>query len=373
MAIDRNTGQFRWVCEALNKPEGLLHRYNSAASPTPVINDNRVFAYFGSGGAMCSDLKGRLLWTNEEIIFHSPYGAGASPCVADGVLVIVNGMSHVGYVCGLDCSNGKTIWRKPMRGKAVSGNSRTPITRVVNGRMTALVWGFDGLTGFDVSTGDEVFSYPIGNGGGDQVSSIVTDGPFLFCIGGAAAISLRLDQLGNAADSPIAWTRKVGSVNCASPVIANGMAFCVTDTGIASCLELKTGAICWRQRLSGEYYASPIVCGEHVYFTNLDGLTSVVAVDRKFKLISENSLTGQFLASPAADNAEIYFRSSDRLYCIGGPYRENTAKTVARNNRLRDGSLFVGRAPSSTDVQRRDGYALSSCRLVTTDSRETDF
>jgi outer membrane protein assembly factor BamB len=339
VAIDRNSGKFQWACEALNKPEGMLHRYNSAASPTPVIKDNRVFAYFGSGGAMCSDINGQLLWTNEEIVFHSAYGAGASPCVGDGVLVIVNGMPDDGYVCGLDCLNGKTIWRKPMRGNAVSGNSRTPIALKLNGKMTALVWGFAGLTGFDVATGDELFSYPIGNGGGDQVSSIVTDGESLFCIGGATAISLHLDQLGQTSDPPIAWTRKVGAVNCASPVLANGMAFCVTDTGIASCLDLKTGATCWRQRLEGSYYASPIVCGHHVYFTNLDGLTSVVEVDRNFKLVSENGLTGQFLASAAPFNGEIYLRSSDRLYRIGGPYRQKTSNSIAWDKRPADGAF----------------------------------
>ena len=321
VAVDRQTGELRWVCEALHKQEGELHRYNSAASPTPVIANNCIFAHFGSGGAMCCDLKGRLLWTNEEIIFRSVYGAGASPTVADGVVVISVGTPADAYVCGLDCSHGTVLWRHSINGKAVSGkivsgNSRTPIIERLNGKTTVLIWEFEGLTGLDVKTGNELFCYKIGNGGGDQVSTLVRQRGFLYCVGGTQVISLRMDELGKSSELPIVWTRDVRATNCATPVIANGMAFCVADTGVASCLDLQTGATKWRQRLAGSFYASPVVCGNRVYFMNLDGEMSVVEADAQFNLVAENRLPGQFLASPVPVNGEIYIRSNDRLYCV---------------------------------------------------------
>lgn len=334
IAVDRDTGKFRWACEALYKPEGLLHRYNSAASPTAVIENDRIYAHFGSGGVMCSDASGRLLWTNEEIIFQSAYGAGSSPCVSNGVLVIVNGMPQNGYVCGLDCSTGQTLWRQPMNGNAVSGNSRSPIIRSVNGKMTVLVWGFDGLTGMEVTSGDVLFHYDIGNGGGDQVASLVTDDKSLYCIGDTSSTSLPLNLLGQSSTPPIAWTQRARACNCASPVIADDMAFCVTDSGVASCLDLKTGTTIWRHRLEGSFYASPVVCGIHVYMTNLDGVTSIIKVDRRFSLVAENKLSGQFLASAAPANGDLIFRSSDRLFCISGPRVENRSVNDSRQNAI---------------------------------------
>jgi len=332
LAVDRETGQARWKCEGLNKPEGPLHRYNSAASATAVVRDGRVFAWFGSAGVLCCDLRGQMLWTNDTITFESAYGAGASPVVADGVMVIVSGTPENGYVCGLSCETGKQLWRRPLIGEAVSGNSRTPVIEQVNGKPTVLVWGYTGVLGLDVSSGDESFHYKIGNGGGDQVATLVRDERTLCCIGATESTALSLDRVSDNAQPPIVWRRSMQAANCASPTVTNSLAFCVTDAGVASCLNLKTGKTLWRQRLPGTYYASPIVCRDLVYFTNLDGTTTVIEAATKCRQVAENQLPGQFLASPAPVDGEIFFRSDDRLYCISQSTGPQSSGAIVRND-----------------------------------------
>jgi len=319
VCVEEETGKIVWTCEGLAGPEGPLHRLNSPATPTPVLWKDRVFAFFGSAGVMCCSTKGNLLWTNEAIRFTSPYGAGASPIVAGETLVVVSAAPPNPRIYGLSCESGKIVWQTDMRlgsaGIPFWGQSRTPLVKKVRGRDTLLVWGFDGLAGYDLEDGRFLWCYPIGNGGGDMVASPTADGERVYCAGTRETIALALSRLGSG-DDPIVWRTKTPGTNCASPVVHRGMLFLVSDNGIASCLDARTGERLWRARLRGEYYASPVAFGDAVLFCNAAGATTVVAAERSFREIRTNDLQDQTLATCAPVNGHLLMRTSGRLYCL---------------------------------------------------------
>ncbi len=322
VCLDERTGEVLWTCEGLRGSEGRLHRFNSAATPTPVVADGRVYAYFGSAGVMGCDVDGNPVWEDRTVTFQSVYGAGASPVVADDVLVIVNGMPKDPYLCALDCSTGKRLWRSEMRmrGPRKSGNSRTPVIQDIDGKKTVLVWGFTGLSGYELHSGEELWFHPIDGVRGDMVASIVVDQEHIYCLGPAEATALKISDLGSSKD-PVAWKARFPGVNCASPVMCRGKLFAVSDHGAASCLDARSGRQLWRRRLQGEYYASLVAAAGVVYFCNHEGKTTVVEAGDQFRLLAENDVGEGTFASIVPREDALLLRTEGRLLRVaaGGP------------------------------------------------------
>jgi outer membrane protein assembly factor BamB len=92
----------------------------------------------------------------------------------------------------------------------------------------------------------------------------------------------------------------------------------ITDGGVASCLDAATGKRLWRERVPGQYSASPIAGAGRVYFCSHEGRTTVVADQGEFEQLARNDLDGMLMASPAAVQGELLLRTDKALYCIEG-------------------------------------------------------
>ncbi|MGA2616484.1 MAG: PQQ-binding-like beta-propeller repeat protein [Thermoguttaceae bacterium] len=318
ICLDAKDGSVLWMHECLLGPEGPLHRTNSPASPTPVVHQGRVYAYFGSAGVVCLDRDGRPVWANTKVRFQSMYGVGVSPVASGEVLVIVNGVPDEPHVVALSCDTGQLRWRRPMASsrRQVSGNSRTPLVKSINGQQAVLVWGFDDLVAYDLVTGKPLWSLPIASEG-DMVASIVSDDACVYLAGPRETVAVRLPDADNV--DPVAlWKTRVRGSNCSSPVLSGGLLLMVSDDGIASCLNTKSGQTLWRHRLPGKYYSSPIAIGNLVYFCNSEGVTTVVAAGDQYQEVARNELGEDVYASFAPLADRIIARTTKHLVCLGG-------------------------------------------------------
>ena len=113
------------------------------------------------------------------------------------------------------------------------------------------------------------------------------------------------------------WTFRKSTPDSSSPVCVNGMLFMVSNNGIATCIDLRSGQILWQHRLAtGNYFASVVAGADKVYFLSVQGTCSVVEAAPKFRLLAKNRLVGEFYATPALDSGEIILRSRKRLFAI---------------------------------------------------------
>ena len=97
--------------------------------------------------------------------------------------------------------------------------------------------------------------------------------------------------------------------------IAKGdLLFVVTDGGIASCLDLATGEMKWRERLGGNYFASPILVGNVIYVVSREGMVVTFAPADTFKELGRSQLGELTYNTPAVANDSLYFRTYSQLF-----------------------------------------------------------
>jgi outer membrane protein assembly factor BamB len=92
--------------------------------------------------------------------------------------------------------------------------------------------------------------------------------------------------------------------------------FGIDDGGIASCVEATTGKEFWRERVGGNYSASPLVADGRLYLFSEEGKASIVAARREFQKLAENQFEDGFMASPAVSGKAFFLRTKTRLYRI---------------------------------------------------------
>ncbi len=131
-----------------------------------------------------------------------------------------------------------------------------------------------------------------------------------------------------------------------SPLLHKDNIFCVSDGGILSCFDAHSGAKRWRERLGGEYLASPLSADGKFYFFGYGGQTTVFAAGNEPLRLAENRLEGPLAASPAIADHSIYLRTDSHLYCIqqADDRSEMIAKVASESSPTR------GTAPASAST-----------------------
>lgn len=320
ICLDRNTGRILWISNGPRAPAGRIHRMNSYATPTPVATNASVVAYFGSPGLMCVDWNGRPLWLKTDLPFEGMYGVAASPTQKNGTVIVSSGGPKAPYLAAIEGVSGKEMWRVPRASyKAIQGEYGTPLILDINHQETVLTFVNEGLVGYNLYTGKVVCRYKPAAPLGDLVASIVADGDRIYLPTESAILAVNRRMLGVSGQNPFVWAASRVGARCSSPVQSNNLLYTVKDGGLASCLDVRTGEVLWKQRLSGsaEYVASITAAGAYVYFTDSAGVTTVVAASRRFEKISENDIGEPVSATPAVAGGQLFIRSDRHLFCIG--------------------------------------------------------
>jgi len=219
-------------------------------------------------------------------------------------------------IVALDKHTGKIVWKRlrPNGRQAYS----TPLVIQLAGKSDVVSTGGDRVTAYDPRTGEDVWwSRYVGY---SLVPRPVYGHGLVFVCSGfdppATLYAIRPDGHGDVTDSHVAWSLKRTVPLTPSPLLVGSELFIVSDDGIATCLDAKTGTQRWRNRLGGKFSASPVSAAGRIYFLDEDGLTTVIAADSHFKQLATNQLDGRTLASIAISDSAIFLRTDSHLYRI---------------------------------------------------------
>jgi outer membrane protein assembly factor BamB len=324
MAFDATTGRQVVDVEVFGSRRGeLLNPKNSLASPTPIIEGERVYVHFGAEGTAALTSSGEILWKT-RLPYESQHGNGGSP-VLHGDLLIVNcdGNGGDAYVAALDTRTGRIRWKTNRRTPADQAYS-TPLVIRVGDRDLVISPGAYRAAAYDALTGEEVWRVRYDDGFSNVPRPVYGAGLVFIATGfnTPRLIAVRPDGRGDVTRTHVAWTLSRGAPYTPSPLLVGDELYYVSDTGVLTCADAKSGTIVWQQRLEGNYSASPVFADGRIYFLSEEGLTTVIAPGRTFQRLALNRLDGQTLASMAIADGAFFVRSVRFLYRVGAGSRK---------------------------------------------------
>ena len=142
----------------------------------------------------------------------------------------------------------------------------------------------------------------------------------MFARAGNAVIAIRPGGRGDITKTHLAWRVSRSLPYVASPIFSAGRLFTMKNGGLLSCYEAATGRpIVQDERvgLTGDYYASGVAAGNHVYYTSQSGTVIVVAAKDDPKVVATNPVGEHVMATPAIVDGVIYLRGAKNLWAFG--------------------------------------------------------
>jgi outer membrane protein assembly factor BamB len=318
LAFDVETGREVVNAEVFHtRNVDLSNPKNSRASPTPILDGNRVFVHFGADGTAALTTAGDIVWKT-RFSYQSQHGNGGSPVLYSDLLIVSCDGSDDAFVVALDKKTGKVRWKTPRRQPWDQAYS-TPLMVRVGDRDEVVSVGAFRAVAYDPQSGNEIWRVRYGDGFSNVPRPVYGNGLVYIATGfqQPSLLAVRADGMGDVTKTHIAWTLRRAAPLTPSPLLVGGELFIVNDAGIASCLDAKTGEPHWQQRLGGNYSASPVFVDGRIYFLSEEGTATVIAPGTTFRKLATNTLDGATLASMAVSNGSIFIRSSSHLYRIG--------------------------------------------------------
>ena len=317
MAFDLDTGRSLLDTEIFRlRNSALLNAKNSHASPTPIVEGDRVYVHFGAQGTAAVSVTGEILWKT-RLQYDSQHGNGGSPALYGDLLIVNCDGFDEAFVVALDKRTGKTRWRT-FRPEPWSQAYSTPLVIRVGERDLVVSIGAFHAAAYDPQNGKEAWrvDYPDGF---SNVPRPVFGAGLVFIATGfqqPSILAVRPDGKGNVTRSHIAWTLNRGAPLTPSPLLVGDDLYLVTDAGIASNVDVRTGAIRWQHRLGAAVSSSPVFADGRIYFLDEEGRTTVINPGSTFQQVAVNVLDGPALASMAVASQSFFIRTATHLYRI---------------------------------------------------------
>ncbi len=326
LCFEQKTGKLLHDIEVFSPEEPEpIHYTNTYASPTPVLQDGRLYVHFGAYGSSCIDAAtGEIVWRNSELIVDHQNGPGSSPILWNDLMIVhFDGIDRQ-FIAALNIKDGSLAWKtdrsgemdpKPDMKKAYC----TPVVVQVAGHAELVSPAANWVYGYDPASGSELWKAYYGELGFSTVPCPVVGNDMAYVctsFGKTKLLAVRYGGQGDVTKTHIAWENDSQISKKPSLLLDGQELYVCNDTGIVTCLDALSGAEIWRERVGGNFSASPLYAGGLIYLFDQEGKTTVLRAGRKFELVAKNELAEGCNASPAvADNA-LFVRTASQLYRI---------------------------------------------------------
>jgi outer membrane protein assembly factor BamB len=314
---------------------------NTPASPSPVVDENRVYFLFGNGVFVCLEHDGKEVWRRNLVEEYGPlaylFGFGSSPLLYEGTLYVPvlrrqtvyrrprNETPLASYLLAVEAATGKTVFYYERSSDALDETTNsyiTPVAVTVENKPQIVLFGADYLTAHDPKTGRELMRYQFDTTKNDRNRNIptpITDGAMLYVTlpRGTAAAAYDVSD----AAAPLRWKTEPGGPDASSPALYKGHFYMIDDRAkTLMCVDIKDGAVRWRGQLdrTAMYFAAVMAADDKIYTINEAGTVTIASADpTEFRLLS----TTAFGQSPAystisAAEGRVYVRTAETLYCF---------------------------------------------------------
>lgn len=332
-AVDLKSGSRLWT-RRYPQRQHRLHQRNTLASSTPTVDGDRLFACWSDPEQTllkCFDLEGHELWSRDFGTWQGQHGFGTSPRVFGSMVLLFNSQQGLQLTPGetpgrsrmiaVDRESGDLIWESDLK------TTRTcygvpAIYQPTDGGPAQIVGANtgNGLFGMDAETGKvlwnrEVFS--MRSCGSPMIVGDIAIGSAGSGGGGNHLVAVRIPKSGD--DPEEVYRIERGAPYVPTPAVKGGNLYMVSDNGIASCVDARTGESRWMRRIGGNFGASPIIVGEKLLLIDLDGKATLLRASESYAKLGEVDLGGYVGATPAYADGRLVLRVDQELRCLAAP------------------------------------------------------
>jgi outer membrane protein assembly factor BamB len=321
-ALDAGDGNLVWEHELeAEEPFPEVHEKSNMASPSPVTDGDRVYAWFSTGQLVALGMDGEPVWERhlgqDYSVFDISWGHGSSPALHDDLLILICFHNSASYLLALDKRTGEQVWKTDREEQATSYS--TPA--VVNGPNgdEIIVNCSDGVEGYSAATGEKLWSFteanrfpipaPVHSNGTVYLTRGYRSGPYM---------ALKTGGKGEIKNTHVNWRVDTGAPYVSSLIQYEGLIYMANGLGIVTCVDAETGERVWQERLGGVYSATPVAADGKIYFFSESGDGLVLKAGRQAQVLARNELSEHIIASPAIAGGKLFIRSDRNLIAIGG-------------------------------------------------------
>ncbi|WP_339729568.1 PQQ-binding-like beta-propeller repeat protein [uncultured Gimesia sp.] len=370
VALDLQQGTLLWDFKTASSQPVRGNYFQSRSAPTPVVDADRVYAFFETGNLLALDHDGKPVWsrslTDEYGEFEVRIGLAASLAqTKDSVIVLID---HEGpsYLLAVDKQTGKTKWKTERFSRQ---SYASPAVLKIDQADQIVCSSSGSVDGYDPNSGKLLWMYE--EVGGNRACTPIAFGEGKFLISASPGMhderlsdakksnfAMQVKRVGDEFEQTILWKTSKAMPSFGSPMVCQGLAYWVNKVGVVYCFEAETGKQVYVKRLGQPCWATPLGLGDRIYFPGKDGLTSVIAAGREFRILAENELFDGATEAGEADlkrRAESAKKPSSTQQAAGNAGGDTAGKPGGRP-RTRNGLTFADRV--------QYGYAAVNGALV---------
>lgn len=303
VALSLEDGQEVWRQTFASAQKVRSTYTQSRAAPTPVVADDRVYAFFETGSVVAADHSGKLLWqrtlTEDYGPFESTIGLASSPILIDETLVILIDHEGPSYLLGLDVKSGETRWKTDRDSRS---SYSSPALVPIAGKPQIVCSSSGSVDGYDPKSGELLWTYDE-NVGGNRTGAPLPIADGTFAVGASPGMHnereaeakksnfiMRVELVDDKYVPKILWRTEEAMPAYNSPVVHNGFAYWVNRAGVVYCYDATTGKNHYAKRTSGVCWVTPVGMGDRIYLFGKDGMTTVLATGPEYQVLAENML-----------------------------------------------------------------------------------
>jgi outer membrane protein assembly factor BamB len=323
LRLDARTGAIEWDREVFKEGADAPqpHSKNSHASPTPVVEDDRVYVHFGHMGTAClKAADGSKVWTKQELKYDPVHGNGGSPVLVGKHLIFSIDGTDLQAVVALDKTTGAVVWKTSRENAKLpkTFSFSTPLVITVGGQQQLISAGSGVVMSLDPKTGKEFWRATYGTGYSVVPRPVYGNGLVYVCTGydSPTLIAIKPDGTGDVTKTHVAFTVRRNVPLNPSPLVVGDALYLVSDSGILSCRDAKTGEERWTERVGKAYSSSPLYAGGLIYLLDEAGTTTVAKPGTSYDPVATNKLGEKAQASCAVDGTALFLRTGKALYRI---------------------------------------------------------
>jgi len=289
------------------------------AAPTPVTDGKRLYVVFVTADVAAVDFSGRVAWVRNLGKPENTYGLASSLAIYKDTVIFQfdqGSGSEEGKsaLLGLDAATGSTVWRTE---RPVGSSWSSPLVAATDNGTIIVTCGAPWVIAYEPEFGGELWRCE-GLAGDVAVSPVYAAGMVYVTNDAAQVMAIRTGGKGDVTKTHVVWAATQGMPDAASPISDGRFFLQAAASGEVTCFDAAKGNLLWSQSFDGGFWSSPMLVGDVVYATDMDGKTTLFKLADKYEVLGENKLGETVHATPAFSGGHIFFRGTKHLFAVGG-------------------------------------------------------